>query len=1526
MRDLENISPAHPADLASVRRSLPKPHKDGFGRATLAAGARSDLNHFILIITLLLVGSHSTSVYGQKETSRPAFVTNIGHSGQVSSAVFSPDGRLVLSGGKSDRTAILWEVATGRELRRFRGHEAAVNAVAFSPDGKFVLTAAGDEEDPEFPISAAPDHSVRLWDVLNGREVRRFEGHRAAVNAVDFSPDGRFLVSGSSDRTVRLWETGTGRPVRVLSGDGEMVAAVAFSPDGKTIAAGTGCAENDPSRSLGFCREGRVLLWDAATGTRLRRLENKDAGVLRMVFSPDGKSLFTGPGAARLEGRLNDRIGGDVVLVRQWDIAGGELVREFKGSGALAVSPDGRRLYTGTSMFDLSTGRETDAPSDLIETVEDEQGFRGGEITWAAFSPDGGSLILVGDTAHSGGSLGVSTGEPDLVIEDLRGDRMRLGFSIRPVSEVAISGDNRVLMTGDFLWSIDKSGLQPLERHQDRRELTYYKWGLYLDERYAQGFSPDGSLFVGLAGSGEPETRAGGETATETRELRLGLWEAGTGKYKGTLIETTELDYASVSITADNRHVLVDNGGDISFIEIGSGRVLWRRGSYKDIKFSEFDRDRNFSKLVAGGKLAVFIDEGAELHDNKWVLIFIEAASGREVGRFEYAGGGLLETPLDGDHIAIHDSSGRSVRFLDATKREEVLETGLGTDVRTSWTLTENSFIANWDLLTSLSDGPDEDLRDYIGPETVRLVERYHELSDPETGAGSLAVLGELERKAKRMLRDDLNRFILENRRFDPALLAEMGLDETTRRSIEAAPTGDNLLKYNRLLVDLYSGGLGILPAYLVGFTAFSADGEYALVAVHGDSVVTRSEVWDVGRGRRVSVLPGVGPRRTHPLMRVGTIGGAAFSPDSKQVLVWENNWFSLWDAATGRMVRRIEQEEIITDAAFSSDGEFIITGSDDRTARLWRTGTGGEICRMIVFEDGDWMVVDPEGRFDTSDLETTTGAGFVFPNTLESLDPVIFARDYYEPGLLRRLIKGEELPPVRDISRLNRVQPEVSVTDVVLSPGRNDAVDVRVEVRSVSKEVPVVTGGRPERRRQVSGVFDLRLFRDAQLVGVSVPEELAEKYISEIPSASGPAPETENAAAGSGIRLWRETHDLAAVTEFGDDRAVYQFRNVSLPRDGRRSVEFTVYAFNADRVKSRTAQPYRFEIPPELVRTPVKGRAYIISIGVNSVEDPRWNLNYAANDARKMQEIIGGRMRAEIGKRYSEVITVPLISDRGKGSRPPVDDARKEFIRGVLSILAGRDPEKVSADIERKVPGSAADFRRIPNLADLRPAGPGDALILTFSGHGYAGRSGVFYVMPSDIGEGGGDLGPDLLRRLISSDELSLWMRGITTDEMIMVIDACHSAAAVQGKDFKPGPMGSRGLGQLAYDKDMKILSATQADNVALELESLEQGLLSYALLEDGVLEGKADADRDGILRAAELLLYAEERVPELYREVREGRRGAVIGGRVYGPKERGVEMFGSGGSGGSGLDLQRPRLFDFRRRDLDRGLFSLR
>jgi WD40 repeat protein len=96
----------------------------------------------------------------------------------------------------------LWEAENGKHLATFLGHTNPVNSAVFSPDGRRVLTASEDK-------------TARLWEAENGKLLATFQGHTDAVRSAVFSPDGRRVLTASGnlhfaseDNTARLggWE------------------------------------------------------------------------------------------------------------------------------------------------------------------------------------------------------------------------------------------------------------------------------------------------------------------------------------------------------------------------------------------------------------------------------------------------------------------------------------------------------------------------------------------------------------------------------------------------------------------------------------------------------------------------------------------------------------------------------------------------------------------------------------------------------------------------------------------------------------------------------------------------------------------------------------------------------------------------------------------------------------------------------------------------------------------------------------------------------------------------------------------------------------------------------------------------------------------------------------------------------------------------------------------------------------------------------------------------------------------------
>ena len=101
---------------------------------------------------------------------------------------FSPDGRL-LATSSGDKTARLWDPATGKCLRILTGHtQAAVTGVAFSPDGQLLATADGGNQ------------TAQLWDAATGKRRRTLTDDTGGAYDVAFSPDGRLLATACGFR------------------------------------------------------------------------------------------------------------------------------------------------------------------------------------------------------------------------------------------------------------------------------------------------------------------------------------------------------------------------------------------------------------------------------------------------------------------------------------------------------------------------------------------------------------------------------------------------------------------------------------------------------------------------------------------------------------------------------------------------------------------------------------------------------------------------------------------------------------------------------------------------------------------------------------------------------------------------------------------------------------------------------------------------------------------------------------------------------------------------------------------------------------------------------------------------------------------------------------------------------------------------------------------------------------------------------------------------------------------------------
>jgi len=372
-----------------------------------------------------------------------ALKTLRGHLDGVTSVAFSPDGQRIVT-GSWDKTAKVWEVASGRELFTLKGNDA-IWSVAFSRDGQRIVTGSRDA-------------TAKVWDAANGHELLTLRGHSAQIWSVAFSPDGQRIVTGSKDATAKVWDAASGTNLLTLKGHNNLVFSGAFSPSGQRIVT----ASVDQTAKV----------WDAANGNELFTLKGHSGQVNSVAFSPDGQWIVTGSQDA---------------TAKVWEAAKGKELVTLKGHSndifSVAFSPDGQRILTGSwdgsaKVWEAAKGDELltlNRHGNEITSAVSSPDAKGGSarVFSAAFSPDG-RRIVTGSTHGTAKVWDASSGRELLTLT---------GHSNWVIS-VAFSPDGQRIVTG----SVDQTA-KVWEAASGRELLTLTG---HIAEVYSVAFSPDG--------------------------------------------------------------------------------------------------------------------------------------------------------------------------------------------------------------------------------------------------------------------------------------------------------------------------------------------------------------------------------------------------------------------------------------------------------------------------------------------------------------------------------------------------------------------------------------------------------------------------------------------------------------------------------------------------------------------------------------------------------------------------------------------------------------------------------------------------------------------------------------------------------------------------------------------------------------------------------------------------------------------------------------------------------------------------
>lgn len=645
-----------------------------------------------------------------------------------------------------------------------------------------------------------------------------------------------------------------------------------------------------------------------------------------------------------------------------------------------------------------------------------------------------------------------------------------------------------------------------------------------------------------------------------------------------------------------------------------------------------------------------------------------------------------------------------------------------------------------------------------------------------------------------------------------------------------------------------------------VASIAFSADGKTLISGNHPLMIWQRSpeetiKRWDVVTGRELGSFAVRGPVSSLTLSRDGKMLASAVGGKVK-----------LWDALGGKEIGSFDGGPIRDiSLAFSPDGLMLAMGSSDKTIRLIDVRRGEILHTLIGHSSAITSVAfSPDGKLLASGSNDASTKLWEVRNGTEMLSLVSLGNDKWLAVTPSGLFDGSAVSWGQIFWRLSS-----NLKDIV--PIEN----FFNEFYYPNLLTAVFDGRRPRAAQDVSQKDrrqpQLKLaLADAKPDGTLAARNVALKIdLSEVgadkdhKTGSG-AQDVRLFRNGSLVKVWRgdvlngkETVTLEATVPIvaGENK-------------------FSAYAFNHDNIKSSDA---------ELIVTGAdslkrQGTAYILAIGVNTYANEQYNLKYAVADAEDFATEL--KRQQETLKHYAKVEVISLA-----------------------------DAEATKANITQK-------------LSDLaKQVQPEDAVIVFFAGHGTA-QGNQFYLIPHDLGYDGrrdnlNELGLQrILAHSVSDRELEKLFETIDAGQLLLVIDACNSGQALEAEEKRRGPMNSKGLAQLAYEKGMYVLTAAQSYQAAREAAKFGHGFLTYALVEEGLKQGAADREpRNGSIDIREWLNFATDEVPKMQEENSadalrgRGRYLVFVGdGREVGIPRTEAETRDN---------LQRPRVFY--RRELD-------
>ena len=486
--------------------------------------------------------ARSTAALSQPQAAsgqKPELVVGSGHASSVSAMAFSPDGKLLVSGGGAGAIK-LWDVKSGAGLRTMTEETLdddvqGVSALAFSADGKMLASATVKA------VEAAEDGplwltNITLWDVQSGKALNTFSGYAGKIHSLAFNPIRRWLAGGDVNKTVTLWDLDSGQKLKTFTGTADVVNVVMFSPDGAAVMSGSWDTVVD--------------VWDAASGTTLRQMRGDPSFSLARAYAglPGGITAYMRVVSPAMNPAMNRLAAvGDPDLISVWDVSKNTKLKDFKpekeGINSIALSPSGEVLAGGgltgnIKLWDVNSGAELATikrghSSDVIALSPDS--------SIVAQSEDEGHIVKLWDT-HDETTLRKLAGHTDTI------------------NTLAFSPDSKTLASGSDddtirVWDVDSGRGKVLKGHDGGVGTVI--------------FHPTGKILASIASDDDDDDIEGGDRPDRT----VKLWDVESGRELAT-IAAAPSDPVSIAFSVDGSLLAVGNKNKtVSLVDLASGTV-----------------------------------------------------------------------------------------------------------------------------------------------------------------------------------------------------------------------------------------------------------------------------------------------------------------------------------------------------------------------------------------------------------------------------------------------------------------------------------------------------------------------------------------------------------------------------------------------------------------------------------------------------------------------------------------------------------------------------------------------------------------------------------------------------------------------------------------------------------------------------------------------------------------------------------------------------------------------------------------